>query len=416
MPAYIEMPKLSDTMTEGRVVKWRKKPGEQVEVGDVLAEIETDKAVMDMEAFDEGVLGEILVPEGENAKIGQRLASFASSNGETDLEEGAETGTPSAAEMKEQQEVHKPAATPKAAAENSSGTRIKASPLAKKIAIERGINLGQLKGSGPGGRIVAKDVQANPSAQSISSAQLVNAKSASETGGTPAAPRRTPLTGIRKTIADRLLASKTQIPHFYLHVEVDMAELLELRTMLNKAAEQNQLGKITINDFVVKAVAIAAGRVPQVNASFAGTEVIEYPNVDIAVAVAIADGLITPVLRQAEKRSLREISQSIKDLADRARERKLKPEEFQGGTLTVSNLGSYGIERFAAIINPPQALIVSVGAVVRKPVVNSEGQIVAGHRMDIGISADHRVVDGAIGAKFLGELRKILEAPATLLL
>jgi pyruvate dehydrogenase E2 component (dihydrolipoamide acetyltransferase) len=433
MAAYLEMPKLSDTMTEGRVVKWRKKPGENVEVGEVLAEIETDKAVMDMEAFEDGVLGEILVPEGESAKIGQKLAAFRSSNGDTDLEEGAETGTPAAAQMREMTEQpaqgKAPPAAPVAAQAKPSGGRLKASPLAKKIAAERGIDLHEISGTGPGGRIIARDVQGGKEAGTAAAARPVMSQSV--TGAAPARPasqpqfvqplapgevRRIPLTSIRKTVADRLLASKTTIPHFYLNIEVDAAPLLQLRVMLNQAAEQQQLGKITINDLVVKAVAMAAQRVPQVNASFTGSEIIEYPNVDIAVAVAIDDGLITPILRQAEKLSIREISRQIKDLAERARTRKLKLEEFQGGTITVSNLGGYGIDRFSAIINPPQALIVSVGAVVKKPVVNDADQIVAGHRMDIGISADHRVVDGAVGAKFLAELRRVIEVPAMMLL
>ncbi|HTG45921.1 MAG TPA: pyruvate dehydrogenase complex dihydrolipoamide acetyltransferase [Verrucomicrobiae bacterium] len=422
MAAYIEMPKLSDTMTEGRVVKWRKKTGDPIEIGDILAEIETDKAVMDMEAFDEGVLGKILVPEGESAKIGQNLAVLSNGKGDAEPAEGKETGTPAVAETRKKTEepdktkepsrkspprAEAPPAPELTSPRAEAGQRLKASPLARKMATEKNVELSEIAGSGPGGRIIARDVQDRAGA-------------ASKAQGAATAPaqstRKIPLSGVRKIIADRLLASKTQIPHFYLHVEVDVAELLQVRSMLNKAAEQNQIGKITINDFIIKAVAMAAVRVPQVNASFAGSEIIEYASVDLAVAVAIDEGLITPVVRHAEKRSLRETSETIKDLAERARSRKLKPEEFQGGTITVSNLGSYGVERFAAIINPPQALIVSVGAVVKKPVVNAQNQIVPGERMDIGISADHRVVDGAIGAKFLAELRKILETPALILL
>jgi pyruvate dehydrogenase E2 component (dihydrolipoamide acetyltransferase) len=420
---YIEMPKLSDTMTEGKVVKWRKKTGDQFEVGEVLAEIETDKAVMDMEAFDDGTLAEILIPEGGTAKIGDKLAKFSNGNGGS-MEEGAEAHTAHAREMKKevapaQKASDKPAekaaekpSDDKAAAKPSGekeAKRVKASPLAKKIAASEGVDLKGIQGSGPGGRIIARDVQ--------------ETSTASQTKSTPQVPRKsqgvlkkTPVTGIRKIIADRLLASKTQVPHFYLHVEVDVGELLQLRGMLNKAAEQNQLGKITVNDLILKAVAIAAQRVPQVNATFSPTEIVEYPNVDLAVAVAIDDGLITPIIRNAESLSLREMSETMKDLAERARQRKLKPDEFQGGTITLSNLGGYGIDAFDAIINPPHAMIVSVGAAVKKPVVNAEGQIVVGQRMDIGISADHRVVDGAIGAKFLGELRKIIETPAVILL
>lgn len=422
MPAHIEMPKLSDTMTEGKVVKWRKKVGDPVEIGDVLAEIETDKAVMDMEAFDEGVLGKILVKEGESAAVGQKLAEFSSDSGDNDFEEGAETGTASAAQMEKSSPAEKAEkssqATPPPKSQEQAGKRVKASPLAKKIATQNKVDLASVQGSGPAGRIVARDVeQASggpaPKASSAGRPAPATAPRAAQAAQTE---RRIPLSSIRKTIADRLLAAKQQIPHFYLHVEVDMGELLQLRVMLNKAAEQHQLGKITINDFILKAVAMAASRVPQVNASFNGNEIIEYGNVDLAVAVAIDEGLITPVIRAAQNRSLRDISETIRDLAERARQRKLKLDEFQGGTLTVSNLGSYGIEAFDAIVNPPQALILSVGAVVKKPVVNAENQVVVAHRMDIGISADHRVVDGAVGAQFLAELRKVLEAPAVMLL
>lgn len=419
---YIEMPKLSDTMTEGKVVKWRKKTGDQFEVGEVLAEIETDKAVMDMEAFDDGTLAEILVPEGGTAQIGDKLAKFSNGNGGS-MEEGAEAHTAHAREMKKdvapaqkatekppEKATEKPAdkATAKPSGETDA-KRVKASPLAKKIAASEGVDLTGIQGSGPGGRIIARDVQETSTASQAKPVPQIQRKA-------QGAIKKIPVTGIRKIVADRLLASKTQVPHFYLHVEVDVGELLQLRLMLNKAAEQNQLGKITVNDLILKAVAIAAQRVPQVNATFSPTEIVEYPNVDLAVAVAIDDGLITPIIRNAESLSLREISVTMKDLAERARQRKLKPDEFQGGTITLSNLGGYGIDAFDAIINPPHAMIVSVGAAVKKPVVNAEGQIVVGQRMDIGISADHRVVDGAIGAKFLGELRKIIETPAVILL
>lgn len=409
-------------MTEGKVVKWRKKTGDQFEVGEVLAEIETDKAVMDMEAFDDGTLAEILIPEGGTAKIGDKLAKFSNGNGGS-MEEGAEAHTAHAREMKKevapaQKASDKPAEkaaekpsdkAPAKPSEEKEAKRVKASPLAKKIAASEGVDLTGIQGSGPGGRIVARDVQESSTASQAKPVPQIQRKA-------QGAVKKIPVTGIRKIIADRLLASKTQVPHFYLHVEVDVGELMQLRGMLNKAAEQNQLGKITVNDLILKAVAIAAQRVPQVNATFSPTEIVEYPNVDLAVAVAIDDGLITPIIRNAESLSLREVSETMKDLAERARQRKLKPDEFQGGTITLSNLGGYGIDAFDAIINPPHAMIVSVGAAVKKPVVNAEGQIVVGQRMDIGISADHRVVDGAIGAKFLGELRKIIETPAVILL
>jgi pyruvate dehydrogenase E2 component (dihydrolipoamide acetyltransferase) len=221
---------------------------------------------------------------------------------------------------------------------------------------------------------------------------------------------------MRRAIAERLLASKTQIPHFYLNIEVDAGELMKIRAEINADAEKNGQAKLTVNDFVLKAAIAAASRVPKVNASFAGDCIIQYASINMAVAVAVEEGLVTPVIRDAQKKSLREISELVKDLATRARTKKLKPEEYQGGTLTVSNLGSYGIESFSAIINPPQSLILAVGAIVKKPVVNAQGQVVAGQRMAIGLSADHRVVDGAIGAEYLAELRRLIENPALMLI
>lgn len=221
---------------------------------------------------------------------------------------------------------------------------------------------------------------------------------------------------MRKIIAERLFASKTQIPHFYLNIEVDAGELVQLRAQLNEHLEKSGQGKLTFNDFILKAVVTAATKIPRVNASFAGDAVIEYGDIHLSVAVAIEDGLVTPVIRQAQKKSLREISEAVKDLATRARTKKLKPEEYQGGTLTVSNLGSYGIRSFSAVINPPQAVILSIGAIVKKPVLNAQDQVVPGHRLAISLSADHRVVDGVIGAQYLAELRQLLENPVGMLL
>lgn len=228
--------------------------------------------------------------------------------------------------------------------------------------------------------------------------------------------KRIALSGMRKVIADRLLASKTQIPHFYLHIEVDAGELVRLRAQVNAAMEKAGLGKLTVNDFILKAAVMAAVRVPRVNATFAGDAIIEHANVHLAVAVAVDEGLVTPIIRQAQQKSLREISQAVKDMANRARTKKLNPDEYQGGTLTVTNLGSYGIESFSAIISPPQAVILSVGAILKKPVVNAAGQVAAGERMAVGLSADHRVVDGAAGAQYLAQLRQLLENPTLMLL
>ncbi len=413
MSSYIEMPKLSDTMTEGTLVKWRKVPGDTVEISDVIAEVETDKAVMELESFENGILSEIYINEGGKARIGQKLALLLSP-GESAPQKILETTgvekTSSPVVAIESREVLPKGreVIPKASEPDSSG-RVKASPLAKKIAAAKGIALGMLRGSGPGGRIVARDVElASTASATAPAAALVP----------PAGPgdKRIPLSGMRKAIADRLLASKTQIPHFYLNIEVDAAELVRLRSELNAHLEKSGLGKLTINDFVLKAAVAAATKVPRVNASFVGDAIIEYGDVNLSVAVALEDGLITPVIRQAQRKSLREISEAVKDLAARARTKKLKPEEYQGGTITVSNLGSQGIESFSAVINPPQAIILAIGAIVKKPVINARAEIVVGERMAIGLSADHRVVDGAIGAQYLAELRQLLEHPTLMLI
>jgi len=417
---YIEMPKLSDTMTEGTVVKWSKAVGDSISVGDVLAEIETDKAVMELEAFDEGTLAEIYVNGGGKARIGEKLALLAGM-GESAQEkkiDSASPGTQSALDVakpvlaKSQTTPAKPAHDPVQTVADSSG-RVKASPLAKKIAAAGGVDLSRVRGSGPGGRIVAKDLDSPPK-------EAVHLTATAPTVTIPLAlpdgAKRIPLSGMRKIIAERLLASKTQIPHFYLNIEVNAGELLRLRTQFNESLEKAGAGKLTINDFILKAVVAAAAKVPRVNASFAGDAILEYTDVHLSVAVAIDDGLVTPVIRQAQKKSLREISEAVKDLATRARTKKLKPEEYQGGTLTVSNLGSYGIESFSAVINPPQAIILAIGAIVKKPVVNARDEIVPAYRMAIGLSADHRVVDGAIGAEYLAELRRLIENPALMLI
>jgi pyruvate dehydrogenase E2 component (dihydrolipoamide acetyltransferase) len=413
--AYIEMPRLSDTMTEGTVVKWHKAVGDSVSVGDVLAEIETDKAVMELEAFDDGTLKEIYVHEGGKARIGEKVALLLG-EGEAAPEKKADSAradtrrAPDVAKSvpaKSQTTPAKPAHDPVQTVAGSS-SRVKASPLAKKIAAASGVDLSRVRGSGPGGRVVAKDLDSAPKEA---------AHPAAITPLTlPDGAKRIPLSGMRKIIAERLLASKTQIPHFYLNIEVDAGELLRLRAQFNESLEKAGAGKLTINDFILKAVVAAAAKVPRVNASFAGDAIIEYADVHLSVAVAIDDGLVTPVIRQAQKKSLREISEAVKDLATRARTKKLKPEEYQGGTLTVSNLGSHGIESFSAVINPPQAIILAIGAIVKKPVVNAREEIVSAHRLAIGLSADHRVVDGAIGAEYLAELRRLIENPALMLI
>ena len=421
MAKYIEMQKLSDTMTEGTLVKWRKKEGDKVQAGDVIAEVETDKATMEMEAFDDGVLHKLLVAEGAKVPCGEKLALLLE-KGEKPPKDGEQPATESKKSASAKADTIAPAASsapgpaeaPKAAASTSaSGDRVKASPLAKKIAAEKGVQLSGLAGTGPGGRIVKKDVEsAQPGAPASKSAAPapVAAMPAGE------GDKRIPLSGMRRVIAERLLVSKTTIPHFYLNIEVDAGPLMKFRAEANAASEAAGGSKLTVNDFVLKAVVAAAVKVPAVNASFAGDAIIQYASVNLSVAVAVEEGLVTPVIRDAQRKSLREISELVKDLAGRARNKKLKPEEYAGGTITVSNLGSYGIDSFSAIINPPQAMILAVGAIVKKPVVNAKGEIVVGQRLAIGLSADHRVVDGAVGAEYLGELRRLIESPTLMLL
>lgn len=413
MPKYIEMPKLSDTMTEGTLVKWLKKEGDKVAMDESIAEVETDKATMEMQSFDEGVLYRILVKEGEAVPLGATLAILLE-DGEAppadgDLPAAKSAGTtPAAAPAPEE----KPAASvttaaPATPAPGATG-RVKASPLAKKIARDTGVDLTAVSGSGPGGRIIKKDVLAAPAA---------GASAAPKTKPAPAAleDRRIPLTGMRRVIAQRLLESKTTIPHFYLHIEVDAAPLMTARQQLNAEAEATGGTKLTVNDFVLRAAVKAAQTVPAVNASFDGDAIIQYGDIHLSVAVAVEQGLVTPVIRSAQHLDLTGLSLAMKGLADKARNKRLTPEEMQGGTLTVSNLGAYGIDFFDAIINPPQSMILAVGAIVKKPVVNERDEIVPGLRMNIGLSGDHRVVDGAVGAEYLAALRKYLEQPVLLL-
>jgi pyruvate dehydrogenase E2 component (dihydrolipoamide acetyltransferase) len=441
MSINIEMPKLSDTMTEGTLLKWRKKVGDSVEVGDVIAEVETDKATMEMEAFDEGVLSEIFVEEGQKVEVGQKLAILtepgekkptktesrppAKAKGteapqpeakteSTKTAPAEEKKTAPAAEEVEEEEEQQPS--------GDAAERAKTSPLARKIAKELGVDLSSLKGSGPGNRIVRDDVLAAAHGATKAGKSKPEPVSAGKEAGeapqiAPAAEdKQLPLSGMRKTIAARLLESKTTIPHYYLQAEIDAEPLTRLRKEINTAAESAGSSKVTVNDFILKATAAAAKRVPLANASFQGESILQHGRVQLACAVAIEEGLVTPVIRDADKKSLSEISAAIKDLATRARSKKLKPEEYQGGTITVSNLGGYGVEHFFAIINPPQSVIVSIGAIVKKPVVNAAGQIVAGERMMLGLSCDHRVVDGAVGAQFLAELKKLLENPPLMLI
>ena len=418
----IQMPKLSDTMTEGTLVSWKKKIGDEVIAGEVLAEIETDKATMEWEATDDGVLKEIYVQEGGKANVGDRIAFIGGEGGEAETAEPkkkAETERPAKAKEPEPAPLEDKAPDKKAKTkpapkvdEPSGETRVKASPLARKVAVEKKIDLTSIQGTGPGGRIVEKDVESAVSVAAPSAPAKKTPTPEISAGETA----RISLTGMRQVIAQRLVSSLGPVPHFYLNIEINADALMQVRAELKSGGEDDDATKITVNDFILKGAVVAALREPKVNAAFDGDAIIHYGDVNLAVAVAIDEGLVAPVIRAAQNKSLREISAAVKDLAHRARNKRMKPEEFQGGTLTVSNLGSYGIDYFSAIINPPQAIILSIGAIVRQPVVNNAGAIIPGYRMKIGMSCDHRVVDGAIGADYLKALRHLLENPALLLL
>ncbi|MGO9481632.1 MAG: pyruvate dehydrogenase complex dihydrolipoamide acetyltransferase [Candidatus Kryptoniota bacterium] len=412
MAIKIQMPKLSDTMDTGRILKWLKKEGDKVSPGDVIAEVETDKANMDMEAYDEGILLKIVAKEGDKVPIGGLLGVL----GESGEDVSAIVNEPSQGQMKEAP-VQQPTQTlsPKAVvaasvaspssrgmevssqrAESDKGNgRLKASPLAKRLARDRGIDLETITGSGTSGRIVKRDVEGLP-------------QTAVPSGGFTDIP----LSMMREAIAKRLTQSNLEAPHFFLTVEVKMENAIRFRESLNKYDEEN---KISYNDIIVKGCAAALIEHPQVNATFLGSNIRMFGDVHIGIAVAIEEGLITPVLRNADKKGLRQISREAKELASRARDRKLKPEEYSGSTFTVSNLGMFDVDDFTAIINPPEAAILAVGSIVEKPVVE-DGEIKIGKRMRITLSSDHRVVDGALAAQFMQALKKILETPAALAL
>ncbi len=446
----IQMPKLSDTMTEGTLVAWKKKKGDQVTAGDVIAEIETDKATMEWESPEDGVLSEIFVEEGGKVEVGQRIA-FIGEKGETApadakppevKKEQPVEKTPSSQPARQQAETEMPAPAGDDAAETAppsqppveagvspaagkpspsekqpprtqlqgAEARIKASPLARRVAAEQGLDISEIHGTGPDGRVTETDVRA--AAKSKGAAPAVSESAAS---GKPAEGARILLSGMRKVIAERLVASKAPVPHFYLTIELDAGPLMSARAELKAGGEGSDTAKITVNDFIVKAAVDAAVKVPKANASFDEDAIVQYQDVDVAIAVAIEDGLVTPVIRAAQSKSLREISEAVKDLAHRARNKRMKPDEFQGGTFTVSNLGGHGIDSFSAIINPPQGFILAVGAVSMRAVVDDCDRISVGHRMAITMSCDHRVIDGALGAEYLKELRLLLENPTLLL-
>jgi len=436
MPKILEMPKLSDTMTEGTLAKWTLKEGDAVTSGQSIADVETDKATMEMQSHFNGVLHKFLVKPGDKVPLGAPMAVLLEEGEDApaNLDELVAQATTAAAAPPPAEEKRSSTSSgngtrsasgssllPKAPAQGrgrrnagtKSGVRVKASPLARKVADELGVDLTRLEGSGPGGRIVRADVESAPAVGTT-----VRGPAATPTirPVMSEGDERVPASGMRNIIAERLLASKTQIPHFYLQMDVDAAPLMEFRAQLNATAEQNGGNKYTFNDFVLKAVIRATQAVPAVNASWDGDAIVKFKSVGLSVAIAVEDGLVTPVIHRAEQKTLLEISQTVKDLAARAKNKKLTPDEFSGGTITVSNLGAYGIDQFSAIINPPQAAILAIGAIRDTPIVDSKGAVVAGKRMWLGLSGDHRVVDGAIAATFLAEMKKLLENPALMLL
>jgi len=428
----IQMPKLSDTMTEGTLVSWKKKKGDKVSAGEVIAEIETDKATMEWESPEDGTLAEIYVEEGGKVNVGDKIGFIGGEGEEAPKKEEApkeeekpkEPKAEAKKEKKPQAETEKPVpaekkekeAAPVAKVDTGEEARIKASPVARRVAAELGVDLASVKGTGPDGRVTETDVRAAAKTKGPAPAQKTPA------AAKPSAPSikagegaRIQLSGMRKIIAQRLVESLGPVPHFYLTIEINAAPLMAAREELKSAGEGADTAKITVNDFVLKAAVQAAVKVPRVNASFDGDAFVQYADVDLGIAVAIEDGLLTPVIRVAQNKSLREISEQVKDLASRARNKRMKPEEFQGGTFTVSNLGGMGIDSFSAVINPPQGFILAVGKVTKVPVIDDSDQIVPGHRMSITMSCDHRVIDGALGAEYLKELRHLLENPALLL-
>ncbi len=419
----ILMPALSPTMEEGTLAKWLVKEGDVVKAGDVIAEIETDKATMEVEAVDEGVLTQIVVPGGtEGVKVNALIAVLKADGEELSAPKAApaaEAPTSEAPKAEAPKIEAKPAEAPKVAAApaaKADGSRIFASPLARRIAEQAGLDLKAVAGSGPHGRIIKADVEAakakGPTA-AAAGAPPAQAKSLAQLGIPDGSYDLVPLDGMRKTIARRLTESARDIPHFPLNIDIEIDALLAARGRINKMLEKTGV-KVSVNDIVIKAAAMALKQVPEANASFTPEGIALHHHADVAVAVAIDGGLITPIIRKAELKTLSQIAVEMKDLAERARNKKLKPEEFQGGTFSVSNLGMFGIKSFSSIINEPHGAIMSVGAGEQRPVVKN-GQLAVATVMTVTLTCDHRVVDGAVGAKFLSVFKPMLEDPATML-
>ena len=409
MPINILMPALSPTMTEGNLAKWLKSEGEPVEAGEAIAEIETDKATMEVEAVDEGVLGRIVVPEGSegvavNAVIGVLLAEGEDAGSIGELPAPAEKPEPGAGPAPEAPPTSESVAE-NAPARSGREERVAASPLARRMAAQAGLDLSAIRGSGPRGRIVKADIEA-----ALAGSAAVPPPAP---GGAPAAEDRTVrLSTMRRVIAERMTESKATVPHFYLGVDCEVDELLKVRREINDRIEG---ARVSVNDIVIRACALALRDVPAANVSWAGEGTMtQHGTVDISVAVAIPGGLVTPIVRNADAKGLVGIAAEMKELAGRAREGKLLPEEYQGGSFSISNLGMYGVKSFDAVINPPQACILAVGAAEPRPVVRN-GEIVPATVMSCTLSVDHRVVDGAIGAELLGAIKRYIEYPPAML-
>ncbi|HVY99322.1 MAG TPA: pyruvate dehydrogenase complex dihydrolipoamide acetyltransferase [Dongiaceae bacterium] len=440
MPINILMPALSPTMTEGNLAKWLKKEGDSVKSGDVIAEIETDKATMEVEAVDEGKIGKIVVPAGtEGVKVNDVIAVLLE-EGESasdikvtptaqpepaakSVQPKAETPAPAPAPKPQAAPAAAPAPSPAAKAPAQDGRRLFASPLARRIAEQQGIDLGRVTGSGPNGRIVRADVE---KAAAGGTAKAAPGAAPQRPATLPAAPSFSafgepefeiiPHTTIRKTIARRLQESKQFVPHFYLTVDCELDKLLALREEANAGSPKEGPGayKLSVNDFMIKAYALALKQVPKANASWSDEGIKQYKTADVSVAVSIPNGLVTPIIRQAESKTLTQISAEMKDLAGRAKANKLKPEDYTGGSGSLSNLGMFGVKSFSAIINPPQATILAVGAGEPRAVVKN-GQLAVATVMSATLAVDHRAVDGALGAELLAAFKRLVESPAAML-
>ncbi|XXX82137.1 pyruvate dehydrogenase complex dihydrolipoamide acetyltransferase [Sorangium sp. So ce134] len=445
MAKVLELPKLSPTMEEGQISAWHKKEGDTIDIDDLLAEVETDKATMEYKSFDRGTLLKILVPAGSVVQLGQPVAIIgnpgedvsalaggsgggapapkpsaeAESKGDRAAQPAggaapsADTPAPPAARGEAVSPPTQPAAPQPAAPQPSSDGRVRASPYVRKLGRERGLDLTSVAGSGPRGRIIARDLEGLKPAPAAAAA-------APAAPGELAAPEARPLSMMRKAIARRLTESKQTVPHFYLSIDVDADPLNALREQINAdlaatAAEGEKPAKVSFNDLLVKACGIALVRVPECNAQFTADAILVHRRVDISVAVAVPEGLVTPVVRDVDRKQVLDIAAEVRELAGRAKAKKLRPEEMANGTFSISNLGMYGIDNFGAVINPPEGAILAVGQVRREPVVRGE-QVVPGRRMAMTLSCDHRVVDGAVGATFLKVLRQLLEHPTQILL